>query len=586
MQDTKKLYTCFVFEPDFVMATNQPLLDEYFCHADLPEGAVQRERVELADPIAAAERQRVEEQERCEYEEQQRAKADAENAAERRARIEAYQNAKKGIIHHVQTHQVSQKIMPGGGAGQLVLQLRWDWPPTHPELPITCDVAVFFQDPFVNPPIKLHDQNGQHCDVEFRTATPLDHVHVTFKSDAGEWSFPEMQVDLVRVGEVIEAMEKPKAASSASNPSPVELPTCTEPRRVDASPLGLECEGDSEVAVVSSQFGSAPSSPPLQGLLGADDNAEAEKAESSEYEDDDCGLEEGADISAVLNDPNFQSVYNALESMQIPVNAARKNIGSNNGQVIRSLVLGVTHHRSQGIVAAKATRTRPNLSKTLVNFFLTFAKKALPSDFYITSITVNKNVESANHVDPSNLGPSYIVGLGDYTGGRLWVHTEGALDCHNKWVCFDGNIPHRTLPFAGTRYTLIFYTQQSYSRLGGTDRAFLEDVGFTFPPVHQDKGPYGLKSLRLQCAEEAFGWWEAASLQDQESWATKYQELKPNHTKLREPHDGIMANEPNQQTHAMDVDSDGDGNGDGPDAVLPGGDEADPCRDDSPRLPA
>ena len=28
------------------------------------------------------------------------------------------------------------------------------------------------------------------------------------------------------------------------------------------------------------------------------------------------------------------------------------------------------------------------------------------------------------HVDANNLGPSYMIGLGDYTGGELWVADE------------------------------------------------------------------------------------------------------------------------------------------------------------------
>ena len=44
----------------------------------------------------------------------------------------------------------------------------------------------------------------------------------------------------------------------------------------------------------------------------------------------------------------------------------------------------------------------------------------LPKDFKFTSIQVNKNYESALHCDKKNLGPSAIVGLGDYTDGKLW----------------------------------------------------------------------------------------------------------------------------------------------------------------------
>jgi hypothetical protein len=74
---------------------------------------------------------------------------------------------------------------------------------------------------------------------------------------------------------------------------------------------------------------------------------------------------------------------------------------------------------------------------------------------------VNRDYASAMHVDKNNLGPSAIVGLGDYHGGRLWGQDIGEVDIQGRWCTFDGNIPHCTRPFTGTRYSLIFYTQQA-----------------------------------------------------------------------------------------------------------------------------
>ena len=53
-------------------------------------------------------------------------------------------------------------------------------------------------------------------------------------------------------------------------------------------------------------------------------------------------------------------------------------------------------------------------------------------------------------------------------GGSVWVQDRGALDCHHKWVEFDGNIPHATIrPYKGTRYIVVYYTSSGYDRLGG-----------------------------------------------------------------------------------------------------------------------
>lgn len=41
---------------------------------------------------------------------------------------------------------------------------------------------------------------------------------------------------------------------------------------------------------------------------------------------------------------------------------------------------------------------------------------------------VNKNYMSALHVDSNNLGPSMIVGLGNYQEGGLFTLKDGELD--------------------------------------------------------------------------------------------------------------------------------------------------------------
>ena len=111
---------------------------------------------------------------------------------------------------------------------------------------------------------------------------------------------------------------------------------------------------------------------------------------------------------------------------------------------------------------------RPNLSRLLV----AFARQAVPQ-FNFTSIQVNRDLESALHVDANNMGPSYIVGLGNYKGGDLWVHREGKIDLRGQWVSIDGNIPHGTMPFTGRRYTLVYFTQKSYRLMQHEDRQLL-----------------------------------------------------------------------------------------------------------------
>ena len=89
-------------------------------------------------------------------------------------------------------------------------------------------------------------------------------------------------------------------------------------------------------------------------------------------------------------------------------------------------------------------------------------KKHNPN-FKFTSIQVNKNNRTAKHKDGYNVGESYMIGLGNYTGGELKIFDENdknpkTYQTKNKWIKFNGSIyPHETQPFQGDRYTLVYY---------------------------------------------------------------------------------------------------------------------------------
>jgi hypothetical protein len=160
---------------------------------------------------------------------------------------------------------------------------------------------------------------------------------------------------------------------------------------------------------------------------------------------------------------SYDDVFRALHSVQIPVNTSRLNVKMRADQVISGMCLGVVNARANGIVVSSFALDRPRLTELLARF----ARQYVPG-FQFTSIQVNKNYMSAMHTDKNNLGNSYIVGVGDYTDGALWVHGQDDVQCHDKWVQFDGNLPHCTLPYTGTRYTLIYFSNQSYELLGSS----------------------------------------------------------------------------------------------------------------------
>eukprot|EP00928_Gymnodinium_smaydae_P086356 TRINITY_DN7040_c1_g1_i2.p1 TRINITY_DN7040_c1_g1~~TRINITY_DN7040_c1_g1_i2.p1 ORF type:complete len:282 (+),score=9.93 TRINITY_DN7040_c1_g1_i2:104-949(+) len=127
-------------------------------------------------------------------------------------------------------------------------------------------------------------------------------------------------------------------------------------------------------------------------------------------------------------------------------------------------------------------------------------------DFPFTSVQLNYGYASKPHVDKNNLGTSFIIGLGEYSGGELWVHDESGdvsyvleatedvtgyyrvgralsgtdLSIQNVWTVFDGNKLHYTKPFTGERYSLIFFTSDKYASASAETRHAMTEAGFDF----------------------------------------------------------------------------------------------------------
>ena len=84
-------------------------------------------------------------------------------------------------------------------------------------------------------------------------------------------------------------------------------------------------------------------------------------------------------------------------------------------------------------------------------------------NFKYTSIQINKSVETDWHFDKGNVGLSYCLALGNFTGGgvvvRINPQKEKHYDNKRKWLYYDGHyLKHKSAPSKGTRYAIIFYT--------------------------------------------------------------------------------------------------------------------------------
>jgi hypothetical protein len=144
----------------------------------------------------------------------------------------------------------------------------------------------------------------------------------------------------------------------------------------------------------------------------------------------------------------FSDLEHELDSLKWKRNYDRKNVTDEKS--CQSMAFGVVMRRGQGYIAAAGNREHPKLFGLLKHLSTTLG-------FECTSFTVNKNLLCLPHTDSHNIGPSVIVGLGSYSGGEFVV--EGHVcDINHAPVCFDGSRKHWTMPFVGTRYSVVLYT--------------------------------------------------------------------------------------------------------------------------------
>lgn len=114
----------------------------------------------------------------------------------------------------------------------------------------------------------------------------------------------------------------------------------------------------------------------------------------------------------------------------------------------------------KGLYETKLKSEKPELE----DIFKEFASIYIP-DYFFSEVQINKNYPIQPHRDKGNLGESYIIGLGDYSGGELILQVDGKIkmiDIKNNFFKFDGcKYTHYVNKFIGNRISLVFYTQKT-----------------------------------------------------------------------------------------------------------------------------
>jgi hypothetical protein len=130
-------------------------------------------------------------------------------------------------------------------------------------------------------------------------------------------------------------------------------------------------------------------------------------------------------------------------------------------KVIEAFTLGMTRAYDKKHLVPSVNNRNPKLQQ--LHILLKKLMKERDPTYKYTTIQINKNVETDWHEDKNNIGKSYCLSLGNFTGGALELKTEKgivSLPTKNKMVFYDGNIEHRTGDYKGTRYAIIWFKRK------------------------------------------------------------------------------------------------------------------------------
>jgi len=162
----------------------------------------------------------------------------------------------------------------------------------------------------------------------------------------------------------------------------------------------------------------------------------------------------------------MEELTEKLIKVKIPKSDTRLNVLQEGDKGYEGFVGGLVRQRWGGI-NKRGYSIAPKILKPDLQEVYEMARKYGEDnlkDFKFTSIQFNRNYKIKKHIDRNNEHDSYIIALGDYTGGELLVYFDGKdnpptpVDIKNKFYTFDGSkYWHEVAPFEGNRISLVYY---------------------------------------------------------------------------------------------------------------------------------
>eukprot|EP00971_Amphidinium_carterae_P002216 43868-Amphidinium_carterae.2 len=169
-----------------------------------------------------------------------------------------------------------------------------------------------------------------------------------------------------------------------------------------------------------------------------------------------------------------------LNEFLVPKARSRTNLyTSSDSDVPRSMLLGAYTRRGAGMT--HATKKHAGMV-ALIHRLAAHRPEAARHEPYL-SIQVNSYNSLRTHVDQYNDGETWIISLGDFTGGRLWIadgdkdsvpsphpteDTQGILgryvNVKERWFKFNPKHPHAVEDSCGERFSIALFSPMRAAR--------------------------------------------------------------------------------------------------------------------------
>ena len=206
--------------------------------------------------------------------------------------------------------------------------------------------------------------------------------------------------------------------------------------------------------------------------------------------------EEPIPIQAMHIEMQVEEARKVLEDHPLPRARQRTNVRSDD-YIPQGRLFGAYTTRGEGIT--QATFRFPLAVAAIM--CLAATRGPTHSDEGFLSAQLNRSTFLPIHQDKNNHGETWLTGMGNYTGGRVWIESPLGLypppnstepwhmnlrgeyhDIRHKWIRFNPQCYHAVEQVtSGSRVSLALFSPRSWRRIPIHALNELQDVGF-YPP--------------------------------------------------------------------------------------------------------